>query len=175
MALIGGSVFCLTYGLVEANSAGWGSAQIVLLLSGAVVLAAAFAASQRLGRSPMLTPSLVHNRQFMGASAAMLLFAVGVMGTLFLAVIAFVNLWGYSQIEAALAITPIAVLGLVVSPLVGRRADRLPPRAMAVPALACMGSGSCGSPEPSRPRRTIWRCCRRLCSSGSGWVRPSRP
>ena len=71
----------------------------------------------------------------MGASAAMFLFAIGVMGTLFLAVIAFVNLWGYSQIEAALAITPIAVLGVVVSPLVGRRADRVPPRAMAAPAL----------------------------------------
>jgi len=56
-------------------------------------------------------------------------------------VIAFVNLWGYSQIEAALAITPIAVLGLVASPLVGRRADRVQPRTIAVPALLLMGAG----------------------------------
>ena len=109
--------------------------------SAAVVLAVGFAASQRLGSSPMLVEALTRNRQFMGASAAMFLFAIGVMGTLFLAVIAFVNLWGYSQIEAALAITPIAVLGVVVSPLVGRRADRVQPRAIAAPALVLMGAG----------------------------------
>ncbi len=70
MVLIGGSIFCLTYGLVEANSVGWGSTQTVLLLGGAVVLAAGFAISQRLGKSPMLVPALTRNRQFMGASAA---------------------------------------------------------------------------------------------------------
>ena len=104
MVLIGASIFCLTYGLVEANDAGWGSAQTVGLLAAAVLLGAGFAVSQRLGSSPMLVPALTRNRQFMGASAAMLLFAIGVMGLLFLAVIAFVNLWGYSQIEAAAAI-----------------------------------------------------------------------
>ena len=120
---------------------GWDSGQTIVLLGGAALLAAAFALSQRLGRSPMLVAALTGNRQFMGASATMFLFAIGVMGTLFLAVIAFVNLWGYSQIEAALAITPVAVLGLVVSPLVGRRADRVAPRAMAVPALLVMSAG----------------------------------
>ncbi len=141
MLLIGASIFCLTYGLVEANSAGWGSAQTVLLLGGSAVLATAFAVSQRLGRWPMLTATLTRNRQFMGGCAALLLFAIGVMGTLFLSVIAFVNLWGYSELEAALAITPIAVLGMIVSPLVGRSADRVPPRVMAAPALIVMGGG----------------------------------
>src|SRR4051812_2768918 len=47
MVLLGGSIFCLTYGLVEANSRGWGSTEIVSLLAGAAVLAAAFAVSQR--------------------------------------------------------------------------------------------------------------------------------
>jgi len=141
MVLIGGSIFCLTYGLVEANQAGWGSAQTIGILGAAVTLGVGFVVSQRLGKSPMLVDTLTRNRQFMGASATMFLFAIGVMGTLFLAVIAFVNLWGYSQIEAALAITPIAVLGLVASPLVGRRADRVQPRTIAVPALLLMGSG----------------------------------
>ena len=141
MLLIGSSIFCLTYGLVEANSVGWGSFQTIALLGGATILAAGFAVSQRIGKSPMLVPALTRNRQFIGASAAMFLFAIGVMGTLFLAVIAFVNLWGYSQIDAALAITPVAVLGLLVSPLVGRRADRVAPRVMAIPALVLMSAG----------------------------------
>ena len=89
----------------------------------------------------MLTPTLVTNTQFMGACTSMLLFAVGVMGPLFLFVIALVNLWGYSELEAAFAILPVALLGVIVSPLVGRVADRLPPRAMAIPALLMMSIG----------------------------------
>ncbi len=141
MVLIGGSIFCLTYGLVEANDKGWGSTEIVSLFAGAVVLGAAFAASQRLGRWPMVVPSLLRNRQFIGACGAMTLFAVAVMGPLFLAVVAFVNMWGYSQLKAALAVAPIALLGMVVSPLVGRRADTVPPRLMAIPAMLVMAVG----------------------------------
>ena len=141
MTLIGGAVFCLTYALVEASSRGWGSPLIVGLLVASAVLALAFAASQRFGRSPMLTRALVRNRQFVGASASFVLFAMAVMGPLFLAVLAFVNLWGYSQIEAALAISPIAALGVLVSPLVGRVADRVQPRLVAIPALLLMVAG----------------------------------
>jgi EmrB/QacA subfamily drug resistance transporter len=141
MATCGGAVLCLTFGLVEAGSRGFDSPAIVGLLAGALVLGIAFAVSQRIGRSPMLVPALTANRQFMGSSAAMVLFAMAVMGALFMAVIAFVELWGYSQIEAALAISPIAILGVVVSPLVGRAADRVQPRAIAIPALLAMAIG----------------------------------
>jgi EmrB/QacA subfamily drug resistance transporter len=152
MVLIGGSIFCLTYGLVEANSQGWGSTEIVGLLVAAVVLAAAFAVSQRIGRWPMLAPSLLRNRQFVGASAAMIMFAVAVMGPLFLAVIAFVNMWGYSQLDAALAVSPIPIVGLIVSPLVGRRSDTVPPRLMAIPAMVVMAAGLIWLGEmPARP------------------------
>ena len=79
-----------------------------------MLLLAAFALTQRYGRYPMLTRGLVHNRQFVGASTSLLLFAIGMMGTLFLTVILFVNLWGYSELEAALAITPVAVTAMLV-------------------------------------------------------------
>jgi EmrB/QacA subfamily drug resistance transporter len=141
MTLIGGSVFALTYGLVEANSEGWGSTLIVSLLVASGVLAVAFGLSQRYGRSPMLTRGLVRNRQFAGASITFVLFAIGVIGPLFLCVLFMVNLWGYSQLEAALALTAIPALGLVVAPLVGRIADRVPPRAIGVPALLVMAVG----------------------------------
>ena len=141
MVLLGGSVFALTYGLVEANDRGWGSTVIVALFVVSAALAAGFALSQRYGRFPMLTPALVRNRQFMGACGAFLLFGIGVMGQLFLMVLLLINLWDYSQLEAAFAITPIPAMGLIVAPLVGRRADRVPPRVIGVPAIALMAAG----------------------------------
>ncbi|MEA2399042.1 MAG: hypothetical protein QOK25_2598 [Thermoleophilaceae bacterium] len=141
MILLGLSVFALTYGLVEANNRGWGSAEIVGLLSGSVVLAVLFGLSQRYGRYPMLTRALIRNRQFMGSSAAFLLFAMGVMGPLFLAALAFVNMWGYSQLDAAFAISPIPLVGLIVAPIVGRFADRVRPRTIGVAALVAMTGG----------------------------------
>jgi EmrB/QacA subfamily drug resistance transporter len=139
MVLLGGSVLTLTYGLVEANDDGWGSPLIVGLFAASAVLTAGFALSQRFGRFPMLTAGLVRNRQFVGASLTFLLFAIGVMGQLFLAVLLLTNLWDYTPLEAALAITPVALMGLIVAPLVGRIADRVPPRAIGIPALIAMG------------------------------------
>ena len=126
MVTIGASVFCLTFALVEANSRGWGSTLIVSLFAASALLAGAFALTQRYGRFPMLTRRSVRNTQFVGACAAFLLFAIGMMGTLFLTVIALVNLWGYSELEAALAISPIPIVGLLVAPIVGRLSSRDP-------------------------------------------------
>jgi EmrB/QacA subfamily drug resistance transporter len=141
MATIGASIFCLTYGLVEANNKGWGSPLIVSLFVAAALLAAVFALIQRYGRFPMLTSALVRNRQFVGASLSLFLFAIGMMGVLFMTVLAFVNLWGYSELKAALAISPVPIVGLLVSPVVGRLASRVSPRVLGVPALVVMAGG----------------------------------
>jgi MFS transporter len=141
MATIGAAIFCLTYGLVEANNRGWGSPLIVSLFVAAALLTLAFAATQRYGRFPMLTSRLVKNVQFVGACTAFLLFAIGMMGTLFLTVIAFVNLWGYSELKAALAISPIAIVGLLVAPVIGRLSGRVQPRFLGLPALLFMCGG----------------------------------
>ena len=141
MVTLGGAIFCLTFGLVEANSRGWGSPLIVSLFVAAALLIAAFVVSQRRGRYPMITRGLARNRQFMGASASLLLFAIGMMGTLFMTVLLFVNLWGYSELEAALAVTPVPLMALITSPLVGRFSERFQPRAFGVPALIVMAAG----------------------------------
>jgi hypothetical protein len=83
----------------------------------------------------------VENRQFAGASISLFLFAIGMMGVLFMSVLAFVNLWGYSELQAAFAISPVAIVGLMVAPVVGRLATRVQPRTVGVPALIVMAGG----------------------------------
>ena len=167
MTTLGIAIFCLTFGLVEGNEQGWGSPLIVSLFVAAAVFTALFALTQRYGRYPMLTPALVKNRQFVGASTSLFLFGIGMMGTLFLSVILFVNLWDYTELEAALAITPVAVMAMLVSPLVGRFSNRLAPRAFGVPALVVMAIGvyslSTLPPEPD-----FWASCWRLSIVGIG-------
>jgi MFS family permease len=160
MATVGAAIFCLTFGLVEANNWGWGSPRIVALFAGVAVFTAAFALTQRYGRHPMLTRGLVRNNQFMGACTTLLLFGIGMMGALFMIVLVFVNLWGYSEIKAALAITPVAIMAMVVSPLVGRLSGRVPPRAFAVPALLVMAAALFAlSSLPAEPSlgTAVWR------------------
>jgi len=160
MATIGAAIFCLTFGLVEANDWGWDSQRIVALFTGAVLFAVAFALTQRYGKSPMLTRGLVRNSQFMGASATLLLVGIGMMGALFMTVLVFVNLWGYSEIKAALAITPVAIMGMLVSPVVGRLSERFQPRAFGVPALIAIAAALIAlSTLPAEPSlgAAVWR------------------
>jgi EmrB/QacA subfamily drug resistance transporter len=167
MVTLGAAVFCLTSGLVEGNERGWGSPLIVGLFVATALLLVAFALTQRYGRYPMLTSGLVRNRQFVGASTSLGLFGIGMMGTLFLTVILFVNLWNYTELEAALAITPVAVTAMLVAPFVGRMANRLQPRAFGVPALLVTALAlflMAGLPaEPD-----FWSACWRLVLLGAG-------
>jgi MFS family permease len=89
----------------------------------------------------MLPPAVTGNKQFMGASGAFVLFGMGVISVIFLLVLAFQTMWHYSELESAFATLPIPVMGLIVAPLVARRADRIPPRVMAIASLATMGVG----------------------------------
>lgn len=141
MALLTLAVFSLTFALAEANARGWDDALILFLLQGSVLLAGAFYLSQRYGRWPMITRALMKNKQFTGANTAMVLFAAGAFGALFLLSLVFQNLWGYDHWEAALALIPVPVTGMLVWPLIGKGADTRPPRQLAVPALIIMAVG----------------------------------
>ena len=77
-------------------------------------------------------------------------------------VLAFVNLWGYSELKAALAITPVAVMGAARRPRGGRVSEPAPaPRVFGVPALVVMAVGALLAlarcpPEPDL-LRAVWR------------------
>jgi EmrB/QacA subfamily drug resistance transporter len=141
MLLLGGAVFCLTVALVEANPFGGDLPLWLSLMQAAILLGAAFIWWERRAPNPMITPGLIANKQFRSANIGMLLFGAGAIGTLLLLSLVFVNLWGYTQLEAAFAIAPVPLMGLVVWPFVGRAADTRPPGEIAKPALIVMAVG----------------------------------
>jgi MFS family permease len=89
------------------------------------------------------------------------------MGTLFMVVLVFVNLWEYTELEAALAITPVAVMAMLVSPLVGRLSNRVSPRSFGVPALIVTAIALFAlAGLPAEP--DFWSACWRLALLGVG-------
>jgi EmrB/QacA subfamily drug resistance transporter len=141
MLLLGGAVFMFTVALIEANPFGGDLPLWLSLMQGAILLGVLFVWWERRAPNPMITPGLIANKQFRNANIGMLFFGAGALGSLLLLALVFVNLWGYTQLEAALAITPVPLMGLVVWPFVGRAADRRPPGELAKPGLIAMAIG----------------------------------
>ena len=140
MVLLALAVFCLTYGLVEANHRGWDDGLILFLLQSAILLSIAFVLSQRRDGA-MITRGLQRNKQFVGSNIAMLLFGAGALGSLLLLSLVFVNLWGFTIFEAALGLLPVPITGLLVWPRIAKAADSRPPRELAAPSLLLMALG----------------------------------
>ncbi len=141
MVLLGLAVFCLLVALVEANPFGGNLPLWLSLMQAAILLGVAFVMWERRAPNPMLRPELMENPQFRSANLGMLFFAAGAIGSLLLLSLVFLNLWGYEPIEAALAIVPVPICGLIVWPFVGRAADRRAPGEIAKPALIVMAIG----------------------------------
>jgi EmrB/QacA subfamily drug resistance transporter len=141
MLLLGGAVLFLTMALIEANPFGGDLPLWLSLMQGAILLGVLFFWWERRAPDPMITPGLLANRQFRNANIGMLFFAAGAIGTLLLLSLVFVNLWGYTQLEAAFAIVPIPLCGLLAWPFVGKAADTRPPGELAKPALIVMAVG----------------------------------
>lgn len=139
--LLTASVGLFIYGLIEANVRGWDDASVLFFLQISIVLAIGFVLWQRYSRVAMIPRALQRNGQFLSANMAMFLLGAGALGALFLLSITFVNLWGYSQLDAALALTPIGACGMIMWPIVGKGADHLAPYRLAMPALLSMALG----------------------------------
>jgi EmrB/QacA subfamily drug resistance transporter len=141
MLLLGGAVLFLTIALVEANPFGGDFPLWLSLMQAAILLGATFVWWERRAPNPMITPGLFANKQFRNANLGMLFFAAGAIGSLLLLSLVFTNLWGYEPIEAACALVPVPLMGLVVWPFAGRFADTKPPGEIAKPALIVMAIG----------------------------------
>jgi len=128
LALSAVSLFSLTLALIEGNDWGWTSLRVTGLFGVAILGALAFVVWELRASAPMLDLRLFRIRSFAAANSAFLLIGVAMMGSIFLLVIFMVNVMGYSELHAAIAITPQPLTGLLLAPIAGRVVDRWGPR-----------------------------------------------
>lgn len=141
-ALVTSAVGLLVLGLTQADAWGWGSAPTLVVLAGAV--AASAGALVRAGRHPVpaLEVDLWRSRTYATANVVSLLFGVALYAWLLVGVLFLVEVWGYSELEAGLAVTPGAVVSAAVGIGVTRVARRPSPRALVAAGAVLLGG--CG-------------------------------
>jgi len=134
-------LLALVYALTNAGRSGWQSPATVATLSGGLVLLAGFVLRQARARNPLMPLTIWRRRGF---PAAMIigccLFAAWVGGNFYLSLM-LQRLLGYRPGEAAVALLPLAIGGLVGSTLAGRLLPRMGAKPLLVGGLAVYVAG----------------------------------
>jgi EmrB/QacA subfamily drug resistance transporter len=130
----------LVLALVEGNSWGWGSAQIVALLAAAAVALPAFVAVENRVRAPMVQFELLSDRNFLGAVVVALIISFAMLGVFFFLALYMQDILRYSPLEAGVRFLPSTLMIVVVAPIAGRLSDRIGPRWLIVGGLALVAA-----------------------------------
>jgi EmrB/QacA subfamily drug resistance transporter len=130
-----GGLTALILALVEGNSWGWGSTEIVALLIGAVVGLAAFVAIELRVKVPMVEFHFFSDRNFLGAVVVALIISFAMLGVFFFLALYMQDILRYSPLEAGVRFLPSTLMIVALAPVAGRMADRFGPRWLIVAGL----------------------------------------
>ena len=118
----------LTLALVEANTWGWSSPQIIGLFVVSALGLVAFALVERRVRTPMVDFAFFRSTTFLGASLVAFIVSFAMLAMFFFIAIYMQTIEHYSPLEAGIRFLPTTLCVIVISPLSGRLADRVGPR-----------------------------------------------
>ena len=123
-------LFALTYGLIEANTYGWGSTRILGAFALAGVALVAFYLLERHQRDPMLPLEFFRNPTYAGANLVVLLVALAMFGVFFFMSLYMQTILGYSAVQTGAAFLPMTILIILLAPIAGKTSDRIGSRGL---------------------------------------------
>ncbi|MCX5005479.1 MFS transporter [Streptomyces sp. NBC_00638] len=112
-ALLGATMLALLTGLIQGSAHGWTALPVLLLVAG-LALFAAFCHRQRTAPSPLIRPSLLHNRGFTSGLLLGIVFFAAVAGLLYVVSLFLQQGLGRSPSGAALTLMPLSA-GIVIA------------------------------------------------------------
>jgi EmrB/QacA subfamily drug resistance transporter len=141
LALGSAGLLGIVWGLVNGNSHGWTSPQIVGALVVGALLVAAFVAYELRARAPMLPMRFFRDRAFSAANGASLFMYFGMFGSIFLLTQFFQTAQGYSPLEAGIRVLPWTAMPIFVAPIAGALSDRIGGRLLMATGLSLQAAG----------------------------------
>jgi EmrB/QacA subfamily drug resistance transporter len=140
-ALMVAGLGALSYGLSAWPDLGGGSAAVRLGIALGLTGLVAFALWESRTRTPMLPLGVFRVRRFSITNLATLLIYAGLSGVLFWLVVALQVVSGFGPLAAGLALLPVTILMMLLSPRAGVIGDRIGPRIpmTAGPLIAALG------------------------------------
>jgi EmrB/QacA subfamily drug resistance transporter len=103
----------LVYGIVKAQTYGWGSGKTIGLLAAAFVLLSVFLVIEARSKAPLMRLSIFRVRALAVGDSVLLLVASGMFGMFFFASLYVQEILGYSPLRAGLAFLPVTA-GIII-------------------------------------------------------------
>lgn len=131
----------LSLALLQGQQWGWGSTRIVLLLTSASALLAAFFVIETLVPAPMVPLGYFRNPRFAAACAGWFSAMFAFISLFFFLPVFLEVVQDYSVLKAALALSPGPFTSFLVAPLAGLASRRIGPSPIALAGIAIVAAG----------------------------------
>ena len=131
----------LVYAVVEANSAGWDSAQTLALLAGSAALLAAFALIEHRSTAPLMPFSIFRVKTVAGANVVGLLTGGSLFSMFFFISLYMQQVLGYDAIKAGLSYLPLALSIIVAAGIASQLVTRVGFKPVLATGMALIAGG----------------------------------
>jgi EmrB/QacA subfamily drug resistance transporter len=130
----------LILALVEGNTWGWGSVQVISLFAVAAVALAAFPVIELRVKAPMVDFAFFRSRTFVGANLVAFIVTFAMLSQFFFLALYMQNFLHFSPLQAGVRFLPSTLVIIVMGPIAGRLTDRIGPRPLIVAGLLIVSS-----------------------------------
>ncbi len=134
-----GGLSSLVYAIVEAPSAGWGSAQTIALLGLGVALLAAFVVIELRSASPLVPPHIFRVATVAGANITGLLIGASLFSMFFFISLYMQQVLGYGPLKAGISYLPLAGTIVISAGVASQLVTRFGYKPVLVAGMALIG------------------------------------
>ena len=141
LALVGGGILALVWGIIHGNADGWTSVTVLGSFAIGMLLLVSFLRRQARVAHPLVPLALFRSRSFSVANITGFAFSLGMFGSVFLLVQQLQVQGGYSPLEAGIRTLPWTAAPMLVAPLAGMLTPRFGVRALLATGLTAQALG----------------------------------
>jgi EmrB/QacA subfamily drug resistance transporter len=168
LALVSGAAFAAVWGLVRANTAGWGSAEEVSALAAGALLLAGFIGWELRTAEPMLPMRLFRSRAFSAGNAGIFFLWASALGALFFMAQFLQDALGYGPLATGLRLMPWGATTAVIPQIAGALITRFGERPLLAAGMGLHAGGMTWIALIAGPHLAYWQMAVPLVISGAG-------